>query len=103
MISSVRWRPFKAGGPRPETLGGRHVRAPLLVERGERTLMEAVIQEVLEARSQLELPERKKVTLPRAPTPRKSPKKRPSKADCGFRWKAAPSGGWHITATFRGP
>jgi DNA-directed RNA polymerase subunit omega len=33
--------------------------APLLVERGSRTLMESVIQEVLEGKITLELPERK--------------------------------------------
>jgi len=33
--------------------------APLLVERGDRTLMEAVVQEVLDGKLTLELPERK--------------------------------------------
>jgi DNA-directed RNA polymerase subunit omega len=33
--------------------------APLLVERGERTLMDAVIQEVLEGKITLDLPEKK--------------------------------------------
>jgi len=33
--------------------------APLLVDRGEKTLMESVIQEVLEGKITLELPERK--------------------------------------------
>lgn len=33
--------------------------APLLVERGEMTLMEAVIQEILEGKISLELPERR--------------------------------------------
>ena len=41
--------------------------APLLVERGERTLMEAVIQEVLEGKITLELPERKRAASSRAP------------------------------------
>lgn len=34
--------------------------APLLVERGERTLMEAVIQEILDGKITLELPDRTK-------------------------------------------
>jgi len=34
--------------------------APLLVERGNKTLMEAVIQEVLEGKVTLELPERRR-------------------------------------------
>jgi DNA-directed RNA polymerase subunit K/omega len=38
--------------------------APLLVERGDRTLMEAVIQEVLEGKITLELPERKRKSAP---------------------------------------
>jgi len=33
--------------------------APLLVDRGEKTLMESVIQEVMEGKITLELPERK--------------------------------------------
>jgi DNA-directed RNA polymerase subunit omega len=37
--------------------------APLLVERGGKTLMEAVIQEVLEGKVTLELAERKRSTL----------------------------------------
>lgn len=37
--------------------------APLLVERGERTLMEAVVQEALEGKITLEFPEKK----PKAP------------------------------------
>jgi DNA-directed RNA polymerase subunit omega len=41
--------------------------APLLVERGKRTLMEAVIQEVLEGKITLELPERKRAAAPKAP------------------------------------
>ena len=32
--------------------------APLLVERGDKTLMEAVVQEVLEGKLTLEIPER---------------------------------------------
>jgi len=36
--------------------------APLLVERGERTLMEAVVQEVLEGKITLEFPEKKPKT-----------------------------------------
>jgi DNA-directed RNA polymerase subunit omega len=36
--------------------------APLLVERGGKTLMEAVIQEVLEGKVTLEMPERKRST-----------------------------------------
>jgi DNA-directed RNA polymerase subunit omega len=36
--------------------------APLLVERGSKTLMEAVIQEVLEGKVTLEMPERKRST-----------------------------------------
>jgi DNA-directed RNA polymerase subunit omega len=49
--------------------------APLLVERGDRTLMETVIQEVLEGKITLDLPERKKVTLPRSPTAKDEPEK----------------------------
>jgi DNA-directed RNA polymerase subunit K/omega len=41
--------------------------APLLVERGNRTLMEAVIQEVLEGKITLELPERKRAAAPKTP------------------------------------
>jgi DNA-directed RNA polymerase subunit omega len=40
--------------------------APLLVERGERTLMEAVIQEVLEGKITLEVPERRAKAAPKA-------------------------------------
>ena len=40
--------------------------APLLVERGNKTLMEAVIQEVLEGKITLEIPERKRVAAPKA-------------------------------------
>jgi len=41
--------------------------APLLVDRGSKTLMEAVIQEVLEGKVTLELPERKRATPKTAP------------------------------------
>ena len=41
--------------------------APLLVERGSKTLMEAVIQEVLEGKVTLELPDRKRATPKAAP------------------------------------
>jgi len=41
--------------------------APLLVDRGGKTLMEAVIQEVLEGKVTLELPERKRATPKTAP------------------------------------
>jgi len=40
--------------------------APLLVERGTKTLVEAVIQEVLEGKITLELPARKRVAMPKA-------------------------------------
>jgi DNA-directed RNA polymerase subunit omega len=40
--------------------------APLLVERGSKTLMEAVIQEVLEGKITLEIAERKRVAAPKA-------------------------------------
>jgi DNA-directed RNA polymerase subunit omega len=40
--------------------------APLLVERGERTLMDAVIQEVLEGKITLELAEKKPKSARRA-------------------------------------
>lgn len=40
--------------------------APLLVERGNKTLMEAVVQEVLEGKISLELPERKKAAVAKA-------------------------------------
>jgi DNA-directed RNA polymerase subunit omega len=40
--------------------------APLLVERGERTLMDAVIQEVLEGKITLEFPEKKAKSSRRA-------------------------------------
>jgi DNA-directed RNA polymerase subunit omega len=40
--------------------------APLLVERGNKTLMEAVIQEVLEGKVTLELPDRKRTAAPKA-------------------------------------
>lgn len=41
--------------------------APLLVERGNKTLVEAVIQEVLEGKVTLELPERKRSASKAAP------------------------------------
>ena len=41
--------------------------APLLVERGEMSLMEAVIQEILEGKVTLELPDRKRATPKAAP------------------------------------
>jgi len=40
--------------------------APLLVDRGNKTLMEAVIQEVLEGKITLELPERKRAAAMKA-------------------------------------
>jgi DNA-directed RNA polymerase subunit omega len=40
--------------------------APLLVERGDRTLMDAVVQEVLEGKITLELPEKKAKAARRA-------------------------------------
>jgi len=47
--------------------------APLLVERGSKTLMEAVIQEVLEGKITLEIPERKRVAAPKAaPAPKET-------------------------------
>ena len=39
--------------------------APLLVDRGEKTLMESVIQEVMEGKITLELPERKAKAAPK--------------------------------------
>jgi DNA-directed RNA polymerase subunit omega len=40
--------------------------APLLVDRGGKTLVEAVIQEVLEGKITLEMPERKRATAGKA-------------------------------------
>jgi DNA-directed RNA polymerase subunit omega len=40
--------------------------APLLVERGNKTLMEAVVQEVLEGKVTLEMPDRKRPAAPKA-------------------------------------
>jgi hypothetical protein len=40
--------------------------APLLVERGEMSLMEAVIQEILEGKVTLEMAERKRVAAPKS-------------------------------------
>ena len=40
--------------------------APLLVERGNKTLMEAVIQEVLEGKVTLELSDHKRAAAPKA-------------------------------------
>ncbi|MCX5675881.1 MAG: DNA-directed RNA polymerase subunit omega [Planctomycetota bacterium] len=40
--------------------------APLLVDRGNKTLMEAVIQEVLEGKVTLEMPDRKRAPNPKA-------------------------------------
>jgi DNA-directed RNA polymerase subunit omega len=40
--------------------------APLLVDRGNKTLMEAVIQEVLEGKVTLEMPDRKRAAGPKA-------------------------------------
>jgi DNA-directed RNA polymerase subunit omega len=40
--------------------------APLLVDRGNKTLMEAVIQEVLEGKVTLEMPQRKRAAGPKA-------------------------------------
>lgn len=50
--------------------------APLLVDRGGKTLMEAVIQEVLEGKVTLELPERKRAAAPKA-----APKEEEEKED----------------------
>jgi DNA-directed RNA polymerase subunit omega len=48
--------------------------APLLVERGERTLMEAVVQEVLDGKVTLELAERKATkSARRAPAAQQEP------------------------------
>jgi DNA-directed RNA polymerase subunit omega len=40
--------------------------APLLVDRGNKTLMEAVIQEILEGKVTLEMPQRKRAAGPKA-------------------------------------